>query len=349
MRILLISAKPEKLNGGIAVWTDRYMSCCSDYEIDCTLVNTEVVGKRAQQGTAKRSLTDEFVRTKRIFKGLKKELNSDYGVELAHLNTSCGTFGLFRDYMIARRIRKKGIPVVTHYHCDIPFWIHNSISKKYLKKLASLSSQNLVLCENSRRFLLNQFRIESIKMPNFIADGLTLQTPKRIEPQIRHAFFVGRVEEAKGAAEIYTLAKRFPEITFELVGEVNQSVAQWEKPNNVVLVGGLPHEKVIERLDAADVFLLPSHSEGFSVALVESMARGVPAIATDVGAAADMLADGCGMVVEKGNVDAMEQAIRKLESSDIRGAISQAAVAKVKKSYTIDAVMERFRSIYEQV
>ena len=99
-------------------------------------------------------------------------------------------------------------------------------------------------------------------------------------------------------------------------------------------------------MDDADLFLLPSHSEGFSIALVESMARGLPAIATDVGAAADMLADGCGIVVPRGDVDAMEQAICQMKDADRRAAISQTAVAKTKATYTVEAVLTRIRQCY---
>lgn len=346
MRVLLISTKPQRLNGGIAVWTDKYISRCAEFGIDCTLVNTEVIGKRGQIGTAKRNFKDEFVRTKRIFKDLKAALKSQPKAEAAHLNTSCGTFGLIRDYLIASRIHKKGIQVVTHYHCDIPFWIHNGLSRWFLGKLASISAKNLVLCENSRKYLEEQFGIDSVKIPNFIEVDTVRSDEKKIRETIQKVFFVGRVEEAKGVAEIYELARRLPEITFELAGEVNEAVAQWEKPKNIELLGPMPHEQVLQCMDDADLFLLPSHSEGFSIALVESMARGLPAIATDVGAAADMLADGCGIVVPRGDVDAMEQAICQMKDADRRAAISQTAVAKTKATYTVEAVLTRIRQCY---
>lgn len=344
MKLLLISVKSQISRGGIAVWTDRYLSRCEAHGIDCTLVNTEIVGKRALQGTASRNISDEFVRTKRIFKDLKQCLKADFDV--AHLNTSCGTFGLFRDYLVARKIKKKGIALATHYHCDIPFWIHNPISRTVLGKLASLSDRNLVLCENSRRYLLEQFGVEAQKIPNFIEETLVRKDSKQTSQTLQRVFFTGRVEEAKGAAEMYALARRFPELNFALVGEVSEQVAGWEKPENVSLLGGKPHAQVIEALDGADLFLFPSHSEGFSVALMEAMARGVPCIATDVGANADMLADGCGIVVPKGDVDAMEQAIAQLQDAQLRNEMSCRAVEKVRTCYTTDAVMLRIKSMY---
>jgi glycosyltransferase involved in cell wall biosynthesis len=46
---------------------------------------------------------------------------------------------------------------------------------------------------------------------------------------------------------------------------------------------------VIAHLDSADVFVLPSRTEGLPRALVEAMARALPAVATDVGGNAELL------------------------------------------------------------
>ena len=73
------------------------------------------------------------------------------------------------------------------------------------------------------------------------------------------------------------------------------------------------------------------------MALMEAMARGLPCVATDVGANADML-DGCGMIVEKHDVDAMVQAIRKLEDPTLRREKSRKCVEKVKNCYTDENV-----------
>lgn len=345
MKILLVSVKSEKSRGGIAIWTDRYLDGCAKRGIACRLVNTELVGKRAYRGTAHRSLLDEFHRTKRILSDLNCILHDEGDFDAAHLNTSCGTFGIFRDCLIAQIIKRKGIRLVTHFHCDVPFWIHTRWSRLALEKLTKLSDCNLVLCENSRRYLA-EFGVQPIKIPNFIDESMILGEKKKIREKIERILFVGRVEESKGAAEIYTLARRFPEIEFELIGDVADGVSDWEQPENVCLLGGKPHEQVIEHLDNADVFLLPSHSEGFPVALVESMARGVPAIATDVGANADMLADGCGVIVRKGDVDAMMQGVQALTECGVRRSVSCKAVNKVRQAYTTDTVMKLLESSY---
>ena len=345
MKILLISVKSKVSRGGIATWTDRFLSKCNDHGIFCDLVNTELVGKRAERQISKRNIADEFVRTRRIFKDLRKYLNTAK-YDAAHLNTSCGTFGLFRDYAVAKRIKKKNIKLVVHFHCDIPYWIHNSISKKYLGKLIAISDERLVLCENSRSYLEKTYNASSQKVPNFIDDSHIAEASKKISEKLTNAVFVGRVSESKGATEIYELAKRLPDISFCLVGDISDEVAGWEKTENVELVGGIPHAEVLKQLDRADVFLLPSHSEGFSLALTEAMARALPAVATNVGANADMLDGGCGIITAVGDVCAMEKALEELRSPQIRKEMSDNAVRKVKEQYVADNIVESFKKYY---
>jgi glycosyltransferase involved in cell wall biosynthesis len=344
MKLLLISVKSNISKGGIATWTDRFLASCEAHGIACTLVNTEAVGKRREQGTARRNLFDEVTRTCRIFRDLGSSLGADY--DAAHLNTSCGTFGLFRDFMLARRIKKKGLRLITHFHCDIPHWIHNSISRRYLGKLVALSDEKLVLCENSRQYLEDAFGVSSKKVPNFLDDNMIRTDDKPISDTLSTAFFVGRVEEAKGARELYALAARFPQMTFRLAGAVSDTVATWERPDNVVFAGSLPHAEVLGEMDRADIFVFPSHSEGFSLALTEAMARGLPSVATDVGANADMLADGCGSVVPVGDVDAMANAIEGLSDADTRKEISRRAVRKVREQYATDVIVDEIKRYY---
>lgn len=345
MNLLLVSVKSKISIGGIATWTDRFLERCGVHGINCYLVNTEVIGTRAEQSTARRRLSDEFVRTRKIFKDLIFFLKTEK-LDVAHLNTSCGNFGLFRDYLIALLIRKKNIPLATHYHCDIPYWVTNPFSRKCLGALARLSNYNLVLCESSREFLEKNYGIQSQKIPNFVEESLILEFQKKVRDKIERIFYAGRITKEKGVAELYELAKRFPEIQFDLAGEVAQEVDNWEKPENVSLLGIIPRKEIIERLDCSDLFVFPSYSEGFSLSLLESMARGVPAIATDVGANADMLNNDRGIVIPQGNIEEMEAAILLLEDSEKRRTISENAMKWVRTQCVTDVVLTELKQMY---
>jgi len=67
-------------------------------------------------------------------------------------------------------------------------------------------------------------------------------------------------------------------------------------------------------LTSADVFLLPSRQEGFSNAILEAMAAGLPVIATDVGGNAEAVLSGRGgLIVQPENAEALAAAMIELD------------------------------------
>lgn len=347
MKVFLISPKMDSPNGGIAVWTNQFIVGCEKIGLEYSILNTSAIGKRAINGQARRNFLDEIKRTKRIFKDLKKSLKK-FDCDVVHLNSSCGSFGIIRDYLIAKKIKRKkpNAKIIVHFHCDIPCQIGNKISKRYLKRLVTVSNKVLVLCENSKTYLKTEFGVESIKIPNFISGNDIVTKEKKINEKIKKAFFVGRVSIAKGAKEIYQVAKAFPSIEFVLGGVLADEMAVVDKPENVVLLGLLNHEEVLVQMDSSDIFIFPSHTEGFSVALMEAMARGLPSVATDVGANKDMIETSGGIIVPVSDVDSLAQAIQKMENYELRKGMSLWNIEKVRKNYTTEAVVQKIKDSY---
>ena len=93
----------------------------------------------------------------------------------------------------------------------------------------------------------------------------------------------------------------------------------------VVLTGFQEHLARFFR--AADVFVMPSRSEGFCVALVEALAANLPCLASRVGIAADVIQDGWnGLLVERGNPQALACAIVAISDTELRSKIAVNAV-----------------------
>ena len=66
-------------------------------------------------------------------------------------------------------------------------------------------------------------------------------------------------------------------------------------------------------LSALDIFVLPSHSEGVSLALLEAMAAGLPVIATAVGGLPEVVTDGeNGLLIPPKDPEALAQALARL-------------------------------------
>ncbi len=350
VNLLLISPKSEQAQGGMTVWTTAFTSQCSESEIKYDLLNIATIGRRAVKGNEKRSLSDEIVRTKSIFKNLKGFLKRKK-YHVAHMNTSCGAFGLIRDYMIVKRIKKKQPECkrIVHFHCDVEKSTRSKYSVYFLKKLLKITDTALVLNNNNKKFLKENSNTEVIAIPNFIDSSLVRKNEKVISENVKNALFVGFVQPEKGVKEIYQLANKFPHIVFDLVGQVRADVTEWEKPQNVILHGPKSRSEIINYLDNADIFIFPTHSEGFSVALLESMARGLPSVTTTAGANSEMLEGKGGIVVSVGDVEAMEKAIVDLESSHKRKEMSDWNIEKVSREYTAQAAMKKFNEIYNKI
>lgn len=102
---------------------------------------------------------------------------------------------------------------------------------------------------------------------------------------------------------------------------------------------------------AADVFVQPSHVEGMSNALLEAMACGLPAVATRVGAAPQMVKDGVdGFLVPPGDAGALANAIeRLLADPNLRRSVGGMARDSSHGRYKLSAVVDQIEAWYAAI
>ena len=110
-------------------------------------------------------------------------------------------------------------------------------------------------------------------------------------------------------------------------------------------------EDVGNVLLAADVFVLPSVSEGLSNALLEAMASGLAPLGSRVGGTAETVVDGRdGLLFERDDEDALKAAVRRLESEPgLTARLGAAARAKVEERYALDRIVARLETLYEGI
>jgi glycosyltransferase involved in cell wall biosynthesis len=146
---------------------------------------------------------------------------------------------------------------------------------------------------------------------------------------------------------------RIPGTAFCLVGEDRgiqknlESEAQNLGIRECVLFMG-QRSDIPSLLAASDLFVLPSHEEGFSNVILEAMAAGLPVVATKVGGNSEAVADGAtGWLVPPRNPAAMAGRIVDL-LSDTEKAISWGARGRerVKKLFTIEQMVEKHLTLY---
>jgi glycosyltransferase involved in cell wall biosynthesis len=83
--------------------------------------------------------------------------------------------------------------------------------------------------------------------------------------------------------------------------------------DRVTFTGWLDSAQIRGLLESSDVLILPSHAEGFPMAIVEAFAYGLAVISSPVGAIGEIVLNNeSGLLVSVGDVDGLEQAIEAL-------------------------------------
>jgi glycosyltransferase involved in cell wall biosynthesis len=181
----------------------------------------------------------------------------------------------------------------------------------------------------------------------FNAEHIVLGTVGRFNPDKDHANFV----KAAGL-----LAAANDRLRFLMVGKdldrANSDLMAWisdtQYADRFVLLG--ERVDVAVCLAAMDIFCLSSRTEAFPNAVGEAMAMGLPCVATDVGDVAALMAD-TGVVVPKANPDALARGIAGLLAlgADLRLQIGQKAKERIRATFTMVNVRQRFELLYENI
>jgi glycosyltransferase involved in cell wall biosynthesis len=117
----------------------------------------------------------------------------------------------------------------------------------------------------------------------------------------------------------------------------------------VRFVSGLPDTALGELFGSAEVAVVPSLYEGFSIPSIEAMACGTPVVASRAGALPEVVGvDGsCADLVEAGNPEAMAAAIGALlDEPDRRRALGEAGRRRVEERFTWRAVAAATVEVY---
>ena len=107
---------------------------------------------------------------------------------------------------------------------------------------------------------------------------------------------------------------------------------------------------VARLLNNLDVFVLSSHTEGFSIACIEAMACGVPVVATRSGGPEEILSGDAGLLVPSGDPASIAEAVERiLTSSGLAARFSATALERVREQYSLHSMLTHYEQLLTNV
>lgn len=276
---------------------------------------------------------------------------------------------LARDFLtlaVAHIIKTKKIPYVLQTHGMI------DPSKKLLAKPLDLILTKPVLRNASRVFYLNKrernFVTEVAGSPlefEELRNGVESKVlPAREIPKEKpiEVLFLSRLDPQKRAGAFVEMAVilhvEFPNVQFRLVGpdegdaaEVMKKVAIHRAESYIAWEGPLPPTETENRMNEADIFVLPSYRDTFPMSVLEAMSLGIPVVVTiSCGLSSDIEISGAGLVVNDDSPNELAIAVSKLLSSESRyNEVSKKALQSIKSDFSSQAMAASLNRTYSSI
>jgi glycosyltransferase involved in cell wall biosynthesis len=248
---------------------------------------------------------------------------------------------------LADEALRQGHPLSARYRL-----LHGRVMPRLLR--ASCRASDAVFCLNSNeaQYLVAEAWAAADRvhvLPNGIEAGSFVDRVPRAA--VRELLFVGQWLPAKGVrylVEAFADLAGREDVRLTCLGtgapaDVVAAAFPEALRGRVHVVPSAGREQVYDALRAADLFVFPTLSEGFSKALLEAMAAGLPVVATAVGAAPDILKDGHNaLMVPPAEAAAIASAVTRYLRDPGMAARHGAAARATAEAYRIEAVCRQW-------
>ena len=214
-------------------------------------------------------------------------------------------------------------PVVATFHAYLDRSRLLSAARPLLTRVMKRVDVAIAVSEAAASFSVRRFGREPLIIPNGVeVQRFASSEPWRGAPTGRVVLWVNRLDPQKGfrvAVRAFDrLARQMQDVHFVVAGDGADREAVDELPpdilERVTMLGTVAHEDLPGWFASADVFISPAiGQESFGIVLVESMAAGVPVVATNIPGYREVVRpDAEGLLVPPGNPLALSTAIRRI-------------------------------------
>ncbi len=302
LRVLMLG--PTQVPGGITTWLRILLKYSDKSRLEYRVIPTDKLydpmGKKLGARGAILGLYDGFVRILKVLRTARS-----FHPDLVYITCSPSIGTAVRDAPMIWLLRVLGVPVVIHLHGgDVSGFFGVSVFRKMLLRPALRRCRAVLVLtrqvEEAARKLLDPSKV--FYVPNMIDDELLDEPIRRAEStspgrpfNILHVAWLAR---EKGTFEFVQAMKYVSQAAkCRMVGIaspenerlIRSMIAEYGLEERVELMGVKRGQDLYDMFRQADLFVLPTHQEGFPMVLTEAMTFCVPIVASDVGNIREMI------------------------------------------------------------
>ena len=195
-----------------------------------------------------------------------------------------------------------------------------------------------------------------------IALAQTFRSLHSIPTDVPLVATLGELKVLKGQRDFVLAAneivKRFPDVTFVVAGKDNTIDQKFRRElKRLVRVLGMEKnflwldwlDDISPLLAAADIFVSPSHSESFGLAILDAMAAGTPVVATETDGARELIADADALSPVKDPVTLAAKICRLLGDADRRRELSVTLQNTARDNFSLTRMVDATESVYREI
>lgn len=267
--------------------------------------------------------------------GVPVAIHSDHGYEL--------------DILAGLPLRQRLLRRAVYSMADAVFSVTGDL-RNYHERQAGTSSGRIGVIRNgvdTARFAPRpEARLEIRRTYDIPAESFVIGTVGRVVPIKDHVTLLkaARILAGSGVDVHVLLAGSGPELAaLRQFAESDSNLA-----GRVTFPGAC--DNIPEVLNALDVFVLPSISEGMSNTILEAMASGLPVVATRVGGNPELVEeDSTGCLFEPGQAEELAHCLGRLErASDLRREMGRAGRRRAEAEFSLERMIADYRSLYRE-
>ncbi len=174
----------------------------------------------------------------------------------------------------------------------------------------------------------------------------------------KQVLFMGRLGERKGVYDLIRAAAKLRDIDFSLnlygdgeVAAVRELVEREGLGQMISVNNWVPHSRIGELFDNAELMVLPSYAEGLPMSLLEAVGRGLAVVSTNVGGIPEIIEEGRnGFLIEPGDVDALADRLRTLLTTPgLLERMGRESLAIAGEKFSIEQIELQLQELYRSL